>query len=83
MRSINAIATISVGEKNNPATNTASDKLTILLASNNGSVVTAVATPPYRNRRGNGSFERIAPKAIPARHEPMAYTDNTMLAAAG
>ncbi|MNE41989.1 hypothetical protein D3C80_1360940 [compost metagenome] len=52
-------------------------------ASNNGKVVTAVATPPYRNRRASGTFERSAPKASPARHEPMAYTDSTMLAAAG
>ncbi|MNP12656.1 hypothetical protein D3C76_1049010 [compost metagenome] len=81
--STRAMATISVGAKNSPATNTASDKPRMFAASNNGKVVTAVATPPYRNRRASGTFERSAPKASPARHEPMAYTDSTMLAAAG
>ena len=77
------MATISVGAKNSPATNTASDSPRMFTASSSGKVVTAVATPPYRNNRGSGTLERNAPNASPARHEPMAYTDNTTLAAAG
>src|SRR5471032_386575 len=46
MRSTNAIATISVGAKNSPATNTASASPNMFVASSNGNVVTAVATPP-------------------------------------
>ncbi|MCY1460217.1 hypothetical protein D9M71_777590 [compost metagenome] len=44
--STRAMATIRVGAKNSPATNTARDNPRMFTASSNGNVVTAVATPP-------------------------------------
>ena len=78
-----AIDTIKVGAKNSPEIKMAAAKPGILLTSSKGKVVNAVATPQYRNWRGNGALSLRAPKANPARHEPMAYTDSTILAAAG
>src|SRR5450830_1132958 len=83
IRSTTAMDTIRVGAKNSPEMKIATARPGILVTSNNGKVVNAVATPQHRNWRGNAALSLRVPKAKTARHEPMAYTDSTILAAAG
>src|SRR5471032_34922 len=81
--STRAMDTISVGAKNKPEMKMATASPGIFVTSNNGKVVNVVATPQNRNCRGNGALSLSVPNANPARQEPMAYTESTMLAAAG
>ena len=77
--STRAMATIRVGAKNSPEIKIATASPGMLVTSSNGKVVNAVATPQNRNCRGNGALSFRVPNANPARHEPMAYTDSTIL----
>ena len=66
------MATIMVGAKNSPATNTAAASAGMLLTSTSGTVVAAVAKPPTSNSRGNGVASLSPPNSRPARQEPTA-----------
>ena len=55
----------------------------MLSAHSSGTMVIDVASAPSTNSLGSGMFNLSMPNTSPAAHDPRAYIDSTMLAAAG